>query len=102
MQETQENTVERQKVDEFSIEYWRERFHQVKPSQKDWMKSLAKYLPSKYDSYEGSRMMLSVANGRAGLKKTAQVVRDLEAMKECKPNQLSTFEKWKKGQLVKK
>lgn len=92
----------RQKNVEFDIEYWRERFAQTKAiSPKNWMKCLAKFNPG-YDTHEGSLSMIAVANNRAGLAKTAQLVADLEEMLATPAKATSTYEKWKKKELITK
>jgi hypothetical protein len=92
---------ERQKIPQFDIVHWRERFVTVKANApKNWMAALAKF-NAFYNTHEGTITMISVTNKRAGLAKTAKVVQDLEEMLATPVAPVSKFDKWKKKKLVK-
>lgn len=96
----QKKVLEWQKNVDFDIVHWRERFAELKDrAPKNWMKSLAESNTA-YDTYEGTITMQAVANNRAGLAKTAQLVQDLEEMLTAPPKPNSMFEKWKNKQLL--
>lgn len=98
--EKQKKLSERQKNVEFDIKYWRERFAQVKQiAPKNWQDKLAEY-NSAYDTREGGKIMTAVANKRAGLAKTAQLVEDLEEMVTAPEKPKTVFDKWKKKELL--
>lgn len=102
MSNKQKKVSERQKNVEFDIEHWRKRFAQLKDkAPKNWMKSLAEFNPG-YNTHEGSLTMTAVANKRAGLAKTAQLVADLEEMLEAPAKPKSKFDDWKNKALLNK
>lgn len=102
MQKGKKKISERQKNVDFDIVHWRERFVNLKKRlPKDWMKRLVEFHPS-YDRHEGTLTMQAVTNNRAGLAKTAKLVGDLEEMLDAQYKPKSTFEKWKKGELISK
>jgi hypothetical protein len=99
---TQANLSKRSKKEIFDIAHWRERFREMKSKlPKNWMGKLAQY-NSEFDTHEGTLTMMAVQKERAGLAKTVSVVTNLEVMlANPKPNQESTYQKWKSKKLVK-
>lgn len=94
--------LERQKNVDYDINHWRERFAKMKDElPKNWQDQLAEFNKA-YDTREGSKTMIAVANKRAGLPKTAQLVADLEEMLKDPAKPKSVFDKWQKKKLLSK
>ncbi len=92
--------LERQKNVEFDIDHWRERFAKLKDIlPKNWMECLAEFNAA-YNTHQGSLTMTAVANKRAGLAKTAQLVTDLEQMLKAPTKPITVFDKWQKKKLL--